>query len=600
MANITRFIPLDDVPDADARGAGIFLFDDGTQQVTEDPELAELVKSYQDELPRMEKAANDQRLASNDPIGAVFGADPFGQTNPEQAQDFVASLDADRQATRAEFAERGSHAAPGLPPIQSEAAPAPATGLDIPAPASAPAEPSDAQNAAELHRLAGQQALQGRRIAPQAAGYSPQSRTGALPTDVANRQMDERDAAIESVIGATEQQAANEAEDLRRTGLHEQMRLTVQREEQERIQREAAAKQSRLQADRRRINDAEIDTEFAKGKPLARALGVLGAALLGAIGSDAGLRMIENAIDRNVRNQMSVRGSKLQALAEELGSVDEVISAAKAKAYEIAEKQIGVQQKFLDAAGIEHKAATIRPIMRQRALDENQAQERANLGKTTEVYQQGHAGGMTGPDLEGAAKHYEAAAKLNPEGMATLTADLDAKEKTDFIARVEGLADGEHALNEMDQLIGIQRDAAGNVANRDQIGDVEGAGFFGGRVPDEHTSQRGAALSREQRRFVQAQVKAMSGAAATDVERAEYSKNIPLTDEKDLLNSTTEERRRWHKNYAKAVSLYGQEKVDGFMNQYRGQRGRINAGRGMGGGVQPARGQVIEIDEEDE
>ena len=77
MAQIVRFVPLEGVPDADARGAGSFHWDDGKVDVLEDPEMADLVKSYQDDLPGLEQlhaslpgglnALPDMRLASNDP-----------------------------------------------------------------------------------------------------------------------------------------------------------------------------------------------------------------------------------------------------------------------------------------------------------------------------------------------------------------------------------------------------------------------------------------------------------------------------------------------------------------------------------------------------
>lgn len=612
VANPIRFEPLDGIDDADERGAGTFHFDDGTSMVAEDPELAGLVKSYQDVLAPPQP---DQRLAQNDatddPIGAVFGADPFGDNaGPEQAADFLAGAGEYKYLTPEEAAAKKAASQPEVPTPKARgyipetnggiSPPQTASGGPVtPAiPSALPPAPGDAQNAAELHRLAAERDLRGGYVQGREAGYVPGSRTGALDPTIAGRQADERNAANQDLLSATEQGRAQEASVLRQSALREAMRISVQKAEQQRIQREAEQKKQRLNDERRAVNDAKIDTSFAQGDSFRQVAAVLGAALLGAVGSDAGLRMIESNIDRHVRKELQTRGSKLQTLAEQIGDENQVISAAKARIMDLLEKQAGVTQKNLDASGIENQTPAVIAQLRKRMNDEEQEFERQSLGKTTEVYQQGVRGGRTGPDLEGAAKHYEQAAKLAPVDTSGIE-DLPTDSRKDFVARMEGLADAEHSLNEIDSNIGIQRDAAGNVANKKQLeaGNIEGAGFFGGRVPDEYTSTKGSALSREQRRLIQAQVKAMSGAAATDVERAEYGKNLPLVDEKDLLNATTEERRRWQRNYAKAVSLYGQSRVDSFLGRYRGQRAQINAGRGRSGGVQSAEGQVLELDE---
>jgi hypothetical protein len=434
VSNITRFIPLSDVPDADARGIGTFLFDDGRTEVTEDKELADLVKSYQDELPQLQAmqlqldAQPDLRTARmGDLPGQATRADFIGKAAAAKAnpltsggtplQDLKSAL-----PTGGGFAPALDPNAPKPAPPSSEI-PDPATVLGAgpeamqPAPAM-PAEPTDAQQAIELHRIAAQQALRGGYVAPQKAGWSPAQRTGAMPAEMTARHADARDAALESVISTASQQAADEAQLVRQSAAAELGKLEGQRQAQERERQDAQFRRARLLEDRRKINDAKIDTRFAQGDVAANVFAVLGAALLGAIGSDAGLKAIENRIDRDVRKQLSVRGSQLEALASEIGSEEEVIAAAKAKYWEIVEKEAQVSKKFMDAAGIEHKADMFIQLARQRAIDENQNQERENLGKTTEVYQQARAGGRTGPDINAAAKHFEAANKLGEKPKA--------------------------------------------------------------------------------------------------------------------------------------------------------------------------------------
>lgn len=637
MPQLHRFIPLDGVPDADLRGAGTFHFDDGTSMVAEDPELADLVKSYQDTLPQLEQlhaalpgglhSLPDQRLASNDPSFmpgggfslspeqlAMTGAAPENTTPvlPAAFDPANASGIRDLAEKRAAFdAPLGQlHNAPAGAEMPAAAAPAPvstsprhassgapnvqATGSDFAPP------PSDASRAADLHRLAGEQALRGNYVPGQRAGYSPAQRSDFLPQDIADRQAQERAASNQGVLTSTEQARMQEADRLRKSALDEAMRITVQRADEQRRQDEAEAKRQRLVDERNKLNDAKIDQSFAQGDGFRQAMALLGSALLGATGSDAGLRMIQQNIDGHVRQQMQVRGSKLQALGEELGDANQVAAGARAKLYELAGREAQNAGKLYDAAGIEHNTPAVLKGIAADQLKNEQEQERRSLGKTLETYHQGRAAGRTGPNLGEAAKQYEAADKLSPkgEGKSPLEGLTSAEEK-DFIARVEGLADSEHSLNELDQNIGISRDAAGNVVNKKKIGNIEGAGFFGGRVPDSFSSEKGAALARERRRLVQAQVKASSGAAATDVEREEYGKGVPLDDEKDLVNSTTEERRKWQKNYAKLVSLYGQERADSFLNHYRGTRASINAQRGQSPSSSSAKGRVLQIDPED-
>lgn len=421
VGNPIRFTPLDGVPDADQRGAGTFMFDDGTSMVAEDPELAGLIKSYQDTIPEAANlqtgldAVPDMRTASasDDPIGSVFGADPFGDNAPaeEPAADAASYLN---EAKPYEPDFKGYIPSDGAKPAGAAAGP-----IDVSVPmAAAPAPASDSQNAAELHRIAAQQALRGGYVQGREAGYTPAQRTGVLDPEVAKRQGLDMAEANQGTLGAVEQARQGEADVLRQSALQEAMRLTVQREEQQRLQREAEQKRQRLLAERRRVNDAQIDTSFAQGDSFRQVMAVLGSALLGAVGSDAGLRMIESNIDRHVRKEMQIRGSKLQALADEIGSEEQVAAGAKAKIYDLLEREAKNNQKNLDAAGIENQTPAVLAQLKKSMLAEEQGFERESMGKTTEVYQQAVRGGRTGPNLDAAAKHYEAAAKASKDGKA--------------------------------------------------------------------------------------------------------------------------------------------------------------------------------------
>jgi hypothetical protein len=518
VANPIRFQPLDGLPDADERGAGTFLFDDGTSMVAEDPELASLVKSYQDTIPEAQNLQTglsqvpDMRTADlgvlsvlspqgtsphDDAISRALGGnsvDPNFRVAPDSLSDITGvgrpgqSIDEfapkpaeppkpvigdDSQAIGRALG--GEFTPPTPTSLVKDKPAAPVTGANVPMPAGAQAEPSDSQNAAELHRIAAQQALRGGYVQGRPAGWQDAQRTGALDPEVAQRQGSELASANQSMLGDVERARQGEADVLRQSALQEAMRLTVQREEQQRLQREAEEKRQRLLAERRRVNDAEIDTTFAQGDSFRQVLAVLGSALLGAIGSDAGLRMIESNIDRHVRKEMQIRGSKLQALAEEIGSEEQVVAGAKAKIYDLLDREAKNNQKNLDAAGIENQTPAVLAQLKKQMLAEEQGFERESLGKKTEVYQQAVRGGRTGPNLDAAAKHYEAAAKASGAGKEMNKQERDAKRGLAKIKRIrDTLVRGEKTGS-----------AASVVGWQDKIGLNSVQDYFGGLPPDQ-------------------------------------------------------------------------------------------------------------------
>ena len=481
MANPIRFQPLDGIPDADERGAGTFHFDDGTSIVGEDPELASLVKSYQADIPELQNiqagldSVPDQRIASNDPIGSVFGEDPFGDNKPAEATDAGGAQAADFLSNAEEYTPKArgyipeTNAAYRAAPA---AEPAPVTG-GAPMPATPPPN-TDAQNAAELHRLAAEQALRGGYVQGHAAGYTPAQRSGALDPEVAKRQTEQRGASNQELVDTTTQARQSQADLLRQSALQEAMRLTVQRADQERAQREAEAKRQRLLDERRKVNDAQIDTSFAQGDSFRQVMAVMGAALLGAVGSDAGLRMIESNIDQHVRKEMQVRGSKLQALAEEIGSEEQVVNAAKSRIYELMEKQAGVTQKTLQAADIENQTPAVLAELKRRALDSDQAFERESLGKTTEVYQQAQRGGYSGPNLDKAAAHYDAAVKSG-QGAKPDKAQVDQQRAVSELKRMRDTLKRGQQSGALQGVVGWQ----------DKLGANSVQEFFGGMTPEQ-------------------------------------------------------------------------------------------------------------------
>lgn len=490
MAQLVRFVPLDGVPDADARGAGEFHWDDGKVDVAEDPELADLVKSYQDTLPQLEAQTKlpDLRLASNDPgfalspeqqaMTAASPGDP-SLVPPPPKFDPIQDL-ADKQAAF----DAGVRPAPT--PVRVAVPSAPAiqpTASDLPAP------PTDASRAADLHRMAGQEALRGKYVPGQKAGYVPGQRTGALDPALAARQAQERGAVGATLAEETERARAAEAEGLRQAALGEAMKISVQKAEQERIAEEAKVKAMRLKDERKRLNDEPIDRSFAQGNEFRQAMAILGSALLGATGSDTGIRMIQSNIDGWVAQQLKIRGSKLQALAEELGSEEQAAAGAKAKLYALAEKETANSGKLYDAAKIEHQTPAVLAEMKARRVENEQQYERESLGKTTEVYQQGRAAGRTGPNFDAAAKQYDAAAKSSEPTKA----DEDKRKATEERGRkVAGLERIRDTLARGEQSGALQS----VVGWQDKLGANSVQEFFGGLPADQQ--QQATALGELQ------------------------------------------------------------------------------------------------------
>jgi hypothetical protein len=84
----------------------------------------------------------------------------------------------------------------------------------------------------------------------------------------------------------------------------------VEAEKQQREQEiaEQQAKVERWNGERQQLADMDIETDLISARgPIGALFGVLGAALLGAVGSDAGLRMIDKSIDTHVRQQVNRR-----------------------------------------------------------------------------------------------------------------------------------------------------------------------------------------------------------------------------------------------------------------------------------------------------
>jgi flagellum-specific peptidoglycan hydrolase FlgJ len=235
------------------------------------------------------------------------------------------------------------------------------------------------------------QAADGRMYQVDQTGqFVPYERTGALPPDVAQRQLSELDQMQQQTLGATELARADEARIVNEAVLQQLAANEAQKTIQEEEIREQQFKIERWQKEQQALADMEPDTGLigAHGGGVGGVLGSLfaiaGATLLGGAGSDAGLRMIDNSIERNVREQVRRRDTKLGLLANQIQSSEQAIKMGKAELYKnLADRTELLAQKTKNDV-YEAQSPSIIQTLRQKQLENMQEAERLSLGKVTE------------------------------------------------------------------------------------------------------------------------------------------------------------------------------------------------------------------------
>lgn len=222
-------------------------------------------------------------------------------------------------------------------------------------------------------------------LTPAQPGMLPVSRTGALPQDMAQRQLGDMQAQQQATLGATQQGRADEVR------LYNELTLKqMAANEAERVKREQdlADQQSRVerwQQEQQAVLDQGIETDLVSAKgPIGAALAVIGAALLGGAGNDTGLRMIESSIDRHVRNQVQRRDTKLGILSQQIGSSMQAIALGKAALYKVAADKTQLLAEKTQNDVYEAKSPAIIETLKQKSLEQFQEAERLSIGKTLE------------------------------------------------------------------------------------------------------------------------------------------------------------------------------------------------------------------------
>jgi flagellum-specific peptidoglycan hydrolase FlgJ len=216
-------------------------------------------------------------------------------------------------------------------------------------------------------------------------GMLPYQREGALPPDVAARQLGDLDASQQQTLALTEQARRDESRAMNELTLQQLATNEAQRIQREQDIAEQQAKIQRWQQEQQSLVDMDVETDLRSARgDVGGVFAAIGAALLGAAGNDAGFRMIENSIDRHVRQQVARRDTKLGILAQQIGSSMQAVSLGKAALYKVAADRAELLAQKTKNDVYEAQAPAVIQQLRQKQLENLQAAEATSMGKLIE------------------------------------------------------------------------------------------------------------------------------------------------------------------------------------------------------------------------
>lgn len=398
-----KFVPDPHIPGAEQLGYGDLHYDDGTiRWLDGDPELAGYVSQYPDSVGEINAAS----AASGAPPVPTTARSFMDLTQPPEGPPPPVTPVTPPTDPNSDFVpwapQPGTTGAPG----SAGFAPSPHFVSD----AEKPADPSmipDISAEAQVARDAPPPADSSGGFAvnepppgtAEAGASAPApmappelqvtGRTGRLDPEVAARQAEDRaNANVDSQNVLQQGRDATFA--IERADIRDQrIRIRAQMEEVQHQEQIHQQKLNRFRDEQRSVADAKIEGDLIRAQGPGAFLSVIGAAMLGATGSDAGLRMIDSAIDRHVRGQISRRDSKLRAVADQIGSEEQAVQMAKSKYYEAAINHAEQLERLTRSDVYAAQTPGIVQQLRDKQLEANQAAERESLGKTTETLQGG-------------------------------------------------------------------------------------------------------------------------------------------------------------------------------------------------------------------
>lgn len=389
MAYPIYFEPDPQIPDSDLLGYGDLVFDDGTRTyLSNDPERASQfeVKPIQNSHPPEQAPSPDFMQQQPPPLmgadGKQYTTDLLDPQNPIKEFD---PLGGNSLAMPAQSPMSDAGAGPmGIQSVGTPVRPdGSAMGTQQPA---FMQQPPPTLTGADGQSYTTDLFDPQNPIKPAGQGQmQPYQRTGALPPDVAARQQGEMGAMNQQTLDVNQQSISEQGRIMSEATLKAMGENDAAKHKAEEDIREQQAKMDRLEKERKQVNDMALDKSLIGAAGVGGGLlAVIGSAMLGGIGSDAGLRMIDKMIDRHVGEQVARKNTQLGMLADQIGSTQQAISIGKAQLY----KAIGdhaellVQKTKNDV--YEAQAPAILQNIRQKQLEYTQKSEQDSLGKLTE------------------------------------------------------------------------------------------------------------------------------------------------------------------------------------------------------------------------
>lgn len=471
MAQLLYFQPDPEVPDAELLGYGDLVYSDGTTNyLAGDPEIAMgLPKpppgvNPQGSLgmgppaPQMPPPADIGDGLQIDATGNILsGGQPLMQQELDSGFQPVPPIDPSARPgvqPAGPNVQQGSSFRPEgtLPGLGA----APAADLGG-APPSMPA-PVDIGGGMQIDATGnilqgGQPAMGGG-----AGGMVPVERHGALPPDVAQRQLGAFDQQQQQTIALTEQARRDESRLMAQMTLQQLAANDAQRIQREQDLAEEQAKIQRWQQEQQALVDMDIETDLRSARgDVGGVFAAIGAALLGAAGNDAGFRMIESSIDRHVRQQVARRDTKLGILAQQIGSSTQAVQLGKAALYKVAADRAEILAQKTKNDVYEAQTPAVVQQLRQKQLENLQAAEQASMGKLIERV----APPPKPPSAEALQKYGEL--RREREGAASMVQRVEQQlglmwapgkngERGHYINKAEVLKNGVQGVGNLEQL----------------------------------------------------------------------------------------------------------------------------------------------------
>lgn len=560
------FEPDPEIQDSDLLGIGDLIYDDGRREyVPGDPELASMF---------------DRPPAANE--GAMAPLLSPGQYTPEELAGPPPVIDTEQgpmQVGPQGFTPANSLALedPTLPPMEPMGGEQPgemgiqAVGANQPELQGPGAPPPllDPSSGYTPEQLSGPppilETAQGpMQVTPQ--GMVPYQREGALPPDVAAEQMGQLGAQQSATLQASEQARAEESRLMQEYTAQRMAEVEAERMKREQEIQEQQAKVERWNGERQQLADMDIETDLISARgPIGAMFGVLGAALLGAVGSDAGLRMIDKAIDTNVREQVRRRDTKLGILGEQIQNTQQAMAMGKAKLYEALANRAELMAQKTKNDIYEAQTPAIIEGLRQKQIEQMQAAEQESLGKLIE-----RAPAPPPPVPLAARRGYGEAAAIQSEGERNVTRALNA---------IGGKFDPK----------------TGRITNRDEIlkKGIPGVGSWdtfisdlGNKLPwglgeipraadTAVTSQEGLDVRSALQALIEAESARINpGKAPTDADRSAAARALGLNSEKGVIDALERSLNSFERTRAQNIATYGEQAagaVEGTMGAL-GQR----------------------------